>query len=390
MVRKRKICAVTANRADFSRMETALRAIDQHPDLELQLVVMGSHLIAYTGETINEIQRKGFRADHTIHMEVSGSIPATMSKSVGLAIIELSTILNHLKPNLVLVPVDRFESLAMGTAAALMNIPIAHIQGGEVTGTIDESIRHALTKLSHIHFPATQQSRERIIKMGEPAEFVFNVGCPGTDLILQAPALDSRQTVELINNEVIKATEPLDPRKPFLFMVQHPVTTEFGDATAQITETMKALKDFDEQIIILWPNIDAGGDDISRVLRKYFLFSPNGKNLKVFKHLPTEVFVNVLRNALCQVGNSSSGIREACYFGTPVVNIGSRQDGRERGLNVVNVPYDWRAIADAIKAQISRGKYPVEQVYGDGTAGTQIAQILATIKLPKIQKKITY
>lgn len=390
MASKRKICAITANRADFSRMETALRAIDRHPDLELQLVVMGSHLMQHTGQTIDEIHRKGFRVHHTIHMEISGSIPATMSKSVGLAIIELSTILNHWKPDLVVVPVDRFESLAMGTAASLMNIPIAHIQGGEVTGTIDESIRHALTKLSHIHFPATEQSRQRIIKMGEPAELVFNVGCPGTDLILEVPALDSRQTIELINREVLKATEPLNPSKPFLFIVQHPVTTEFGDSTAQITETMEALKDFDEQIIILWPNIDAGADDISRVLRKHFLFSPNGNNLKVFKHLSTEVFVNVLRNALCQVGNSSSGIREACYFGTPVVNVGSRQMGRERGQNVVDALYDRREIAKAIKSQVNHGKYSIEQIYGDGTAGKKIAQILATIKLPNVQKRITY
>ena len=315
-------------------------------------------------------------------MEINGSNPLTMTKSVGLAIIELSTVLDQLNPDIVIAPVDRFESLAMGVTPALMNIHVAHIQGGEVTGTIDESIRHALTKMSHLHFVATEKSFERVAKMGEPQETIFNVGCPGTDLLLRTPKMDNMTTIEKLNDEIIKSRKKLNPNDPYLFMVQHPVTTEFGSASDQIIETVEALKQFNEQIIILWPNIDAGSDVISKALRHH---EHNRNNIVILKHIPTEIFVNVLRNTLCQIGNSSSGIREACYFGTPVVNIGTRQSGRERGKNVIDAWYDRKEIAQAVKNQINHGKYSVEHIYGDGTAGEKIVDILASNKLPNIQ-----
>ncbi len=388
----RKICAVTANRADFSRIETMLEAIKTHPDLQLQLVVMGSHLLEITGLTIQEIEKKGFTIDRTLYMEVAGNNPTTMTKSVGLAIVELSTIFDQLKPDIVLVPVDRFESLAMGVTAAMMNIHVAHTQGGEITGTIDESIRHALTKLSHLHFASTEQSRERIIKMGEIPETVFNIGCPGTDLLLRAPRLDQTTTFERLNTEVIKVKEKYDPDKPYLLVLQHPVTTEFDDIEKQIVELLEALRQFaNYQIIMLWPNIDAGAERISKIIRHYLTFTELADDrIKIVKHIPGEIFVNLMRHTLCLVGNSSSGIREAGYFGTPVVNIGSRQTGRERGKNVVDAGYNKEAIIQAITQQINHGKYPVERLYGDGTAGKQFADICASIPLPHIQKRITY
>ena len=387
----RKICALTANRADFSRIETILEAVNEHPNLELQLVVFGSHLLEKTGRTIEEIERKGFRVNYKIYMEMAGSNPTTMAKSVGLAIVELSTALDQLKPDVVIAPVDRFESMAMGVARALMNIHVAHIQGGEVTGTIDESIRHALTKISHLHFVATEKSRERVIRMGEPENTVFNVGCPGTDLLLRVPKLDARSTVERLNREVIKGSKKLNTEEPFALMIQHPVTTEYGSAAKQIAETMEALVNFPTQVIVLWPNIDAGSDEISKVLRGYERRSlGNGNHFIILKHIPTDLFVNILRNSLFQIGNSSSGIREACYFGLPVINIGTRQSGRERGRNVIDVWYDRNRIEEAIRRQLSYGRYPVEQIYGDGTAGKKISEILASIELPDIQKRITY
>ncbi len=384
----RTICAVTSNRADFSRIETMLEEIKAHPDLKLQLVVIGSHLLDVTGKTIEEIKRKGFTIDRTLYMEVSGSNPTTMTKSVGLAIVELSTIFDQLQPDIVLCPVDRFESLAIGTTAAMMNIHVAHTQGGEVTGTIDESIRHALTKMSHLHFVASKQSKERVIKMGEIPETVFNIGCPATDLLLRAPILSRSKTIENINKEMIKTSFRLDPDKPYIFMVQHPVTTEYKNKGDQIKETLEALNGLDEQVILLWPNIDAGADEISHAIRLHQL--SKSKKVLILKHIPTELFINVLRNASCLVGNSSCGIRESCYFGTPTVNIGSRQSSRERGKNVLEVPYQKDAIEQAIKKQIAHGIYSVEYIYGDGTAGKQFANTCATIKLPPIQKKITY
>jgi len=265
----RKICAVTANRADFSRIETILEAINKHPELELQLAVIGSHLLDKTGRTIEEIQKKGFTIDRTSYIEVAGGNPTTMTKSVGLAIIELSSIFDQLKPDIVLTPVDRFESLAIGVTAALMNIPIAHTQGGEVTGTIDESIRHALTKLSHLHFASTDLSRERIIKMGELPEAVFNIGCPGTDLLMKAPVWSKKKTLEQFNKNIIKFTNKLDPNQPYLLIIQHPVTTEFENSYSQITETLEAVDKCEEQIIMLWPNIDAGSDEVSMAIRRH-------------------------------------------------------------------------------------------------------------------------
>lgn len=384
----RKICAITANRADFSRIETVLRAIQKHADLELQLIVMGSHLLNQKGKTIDEIRKNGFRVDHTINIEMAGDNLSTMTKSVGLAIIELATILENLKPDVVIAPVDRFESLAIGIAPALMNIHVAHIQGGEVTGTIDESIRHALTKMSHLHFVASQKSGERVIKMGESPEFVFNVGCPATDLLLSALVLSRAETLAGLNALALVESR-LNENEPYILMVQHPVTTEFGGASSQIIETLEALRGIEMQVIVLLPNIDAGSDEIANMIKKYS--SEEGyENIYCFSNIPSTLFANILRNAPCVIGNSSSGIREACYFGTPVVNIGSRQNRRERSHNVLDVGYDREEIAEAIKKQLAHGQYPVDYIYGDGTAGEKIAEILAVIKMPDIQKRITY
>lgn len=386
---KRKICVVTANRADFSRLETVIESIEAHPDLELQLVVIGSHLLDKAGYTIDEIEKKGFPIHHRLFMEVAGENPTTMAKSVGLAMIELSTVFDHLKPDIVLTHGDRYEAFAVGGAAAIMNICVGHIQGGEVSGSIDESIRHALTKMSHLHFVSTEESRERVIKMGEIPENVFNVGCPGTDVLLNIEEKSRYDTIDELNNLMVKTHQKLDPSLPYIFVIQHPVTTEHEDAGKQMFETIEALSKREEQLIVLWPNIDAGSDILSATLRRHSLAAKKG--VQIFKHLsPSVLFANVLRNASCVVGNSSSGIRETCYFGTPAVNIGSRQSGRERGSNVVNVPYDKNLIHKAIEKQIAHGPYEPEYLYGDGSAGKQLTEICASCDLPNIQKRIQY
>lgn len=385
----RKIVVITGNRADYSRLKSMLHAIQKRDDIEFQLVVTGSHLLEKYGNTIDEIIKDGFPVAYKIHIELAGENPAAMTKSVGLGIIELANFFENVHPDLVVVPVDRFESLAMASASALMNIPIAHTQGGEVTGTIDESIRHAITKLAHIHLAATEGARERIIKMGEPPNLVFNVGCPGTDLLLQASVWNLSETIQNVNTFIKDDTKKLDPEKPYLLVVQHPVTTEFGSGSAQIKATLEALADTNMQGVMLWPNIDAGSDDISKSIRHFLLAHPELK-LAMLKHFPTDVFVNLMRNASCMVGNSSSGIREAGYFGTPVVNIGTRQSGRECGENVRNVSNNALGIRDALTAQLASNRYAPNTLYGDGTAGIQIAKLLATMDLPSPQKRIAY
>lgn len=381
----RRICVVTGNRAEYSRVKTVMREIKKRPDLDLILVVTGSHLLRKYGMTIHEIERDGFHVDEKVYLIVEGENPVTMAKSTGLGIIELATVFNNYKPDFVIAPTDRFETLPVAITSAYMNIPLVHIQGGEISGTIDESIRHAITKFAHLHFPATERSRKIIIRMGEPEDTVFNVGCPATDLLLESPVMN-RQGV--LSVEEIKS-EGLDPTKPYLLVVQHPVTTEYGKGYAQIEQTLQALKDINIQTLMTWPNADAGSEDMVTAIRRFFMYHKMD-NIFIYRHFSNDVFINLMRNAVCMVGNSSAGIREACYFGTPVVNIGTRQQGRERAGNVMDVDYDSNSIKTSIEKQLATGRYPIEKIYGNGDAGRKIAHILSTIDIKSIQKKISY
>ena len=337
------------------------------------------------GNTYREIERDGFTIHERIYNTIEGENPVTMAKSAGFAIIELATLLDSYKPDFVVVLTDRYETLSAAVTAAFLNIPVAHIQGGEVTGTIDESIRHAVTKFAHVHFAASEASRQRIIKLGETPEFVFNVGCPATDLLLRAKILRQKEvlTNEEIKNPHIKANDP------FIVVLQHPVTTEFGEGYSQIEETLYAIKDFGMQTIMLWPNVDAGSEHIVTAIRR-FLEEYRLRNIFMYRHITNSLFIQLLYHCKCLIWNSSSGIRESCYFGTPVVNIGTRQHGRERGKNVVDVGYGRHLILKAIKKQVSHGRYPRENVFGKGDAGRKIADILSTINGIKVQKIITY
>ncbi|MBU1179905.1 UDP-N-acetylglucosamine 2-epimerase (hydrolyzing) [Patescibacteria group bacterium] len=386
----RKICIVTANRSEYSRIKTIIDAIIEHPALDLSVVATGSHLLEKYGNTIKDVKEDGVRIDHQIYMELDGNNLCTMAKSISVAISDLSTYFDNQKIDAVIVMGDRYEALSVAVAASVMNIPIAHVQGGEITGTIDESIRHAITKLAHIHFPANEKSRERIIRMGERPERVFSVGCPGTDLLLNAPQYAREDVIMRINNKYVKDIESkIDTFKPFILCIQHPVTTEFGKNFDQIQETISALKKINNfQLIVLWPNIDAGAGDMALAIRRFQHDCKN--NVFFMKHASHDIFVNLLRHAKCLIGNSSSGIREACYFGTPTVNIGTRQQYRDRGKNVMNVPYDRDAIYQAIEHQVGREKYEPEFLYGNGSAGEKIANILAEIDLSQIQKRNTY
>lgn len=374
----RKICVVTGNRSEYSRLKSVMKAIREHSDLELILIVTASHLLDDFGKTVEVIKRDGFKIDSVARTVAAGEDLISMAKSVGLCTLELPTLFDLYQPDIVLIVGDRFDALGAAISAALMNIPLAHIQGGEVTGTIDESVRHSITKFAHIHFPATAKSAARIIKMGERPDLVFNVGCPSVDIILSIN-IDSREEVCRKFN--------LNPDEPFLIMAQHPVTTEYGFARQQIRETLKAISELKIQTIMLYPNVDAGSKDIVREIR---MFDADGKldHVQDYKHIPFEDYIELIAHSCCIVGNSSSGIRESCYFGTPAVNIGTRQNGRERGKNVVDVGYDEDQIKKAILKCISHGKYnPPEYIYGDGNAGRKISEILYKIELNNIIQK---
>jgi len=383
---KRKIAVFVGSRANYSSIKSAMRAIQTHPSLELQLVVGASAVLDRYGSVADLIERDGFTVRGRIFMLVEGETPLTMAKSTGLGLIELATLLDQLRPDVVLTVGDRFETMATTLAAAYMNIPLAHTMGGEVSGTIDESIRHAVTKFAHIHFPASQDAKDRIIKLGERPEDIFLVGCPRIDLVKDILDQDGEKVLSGLKFEGVGDKINLDA--PFVLVSQHPVTQEYGAGEKQITATLQAVRDLDLPAVVLWPNADAGSDDIARGIRRW-RETKQDRGMHFFKNLPIDVYVHLMRRTACLIGNSSSGIREGAFIGTPVVNIGSRQDMRERGTNVIDVEHDREAIRAAVTRQIEHGRYPMEPIYGDGEAGARIADVLSRCEA-NIQKRITY
>lgn len=383
----RKICVVIIGRANYGRIKTVLSAIQAHPDLELQIIGGSSLLLERYGRGIDVVLADGFQVNTEAYMAVEGETPLTMAKSVGLGILEVSNALHHLRPHIVLTIADRFETIATAVAASYMNIPVAHTQGGEITGSIDEHVRHAVTKLAHLHFPATQQSAERLIKMGEAPETVHMTGCPAIDLVASLDRTFTPEEEKLIGYAGVGPV--IDLSKPYLLMLQHPVTTEYGAGYQQIMETVEAVHPTGMQTVVLWPNIDAGSDDISKGLRVFREFHHEAP-MRFFKNFPPETYAKLLANAACTVGNSSSFIREGSYLGTPAVIVGTRQHGREHGQNaVVDVPYERQQIQTAVESQVKKGRYPADTIFGDGQAGTRIADVLARCDV-KIQKMLNY
>jgi UDP-hydrolysing UDP-N-acetyl-D-glucosamine 2-epimerase len=381
----KKVCVVVGSRANYSSIKSAMRAIRDHPDTELQLVVGASALLDRYGTVIDVIERDGFEPDERVFMLIEGETPGTMAKSTGLGLLELPTAFERLQPDVVITVGDRFETMATALAATYMNLPLAHTMGGEVSGNIDESIRHAVTKFAHIHFPSSKEAAERIVRMGEDPAAVHTVGCPRMDLVAETLAQNGHELSELFQFGVGGS---FDLDQPFLLVSQHPVTTEYGDGEDQIAETLQALKEIGLPAVVLWPNADAGSEDVARGIRKFREFEDDSK-LHFFKNLPTDDYIRLMAKTACLVGNSSSAIREGSFIGTPAVNIGTRQEGRERGSNIVDVDHDGGRIAEAIRAQVDHGAFEPEPIYGDGHAGERIADILSRAEID-IHKRITY
>ena len=385
----RKVCVVIASRANYGSIKTAMDAIKDHEDLELQLIVGASALLSRFGEAVRYIESDGFKPNAEIYMVVEGENPITMAKTTGLGIIELSTHFQNLKPDVVLTVGDRYETMATAIASTYMNIPLAQTMCGEVSGTIDESVRHAITKLANIHFPANEKSAERIIRMGENPDSVYPVGCPRIDLVLDI--MENSPELDVNIFEKFKGVGgTFDLEDSFLLVSQHPVTTEYDFARRQIEETLYALYEIKMPTIMLWPNVDAGSDMIAKGIRTFREKHHDADRfLHLFTSLPPEVYTKLMINCACLVGNSSSAIREGAVIGVPAVNIGTRQTGREHGRNVLNVGYKKDEIKESIEKQVKHGRYPPDYIYGDGKAGERIADILANCEL-KVQKQISY
>ena len=382
---KRKVCVVVTARPSYSRIKTAIKGIQDHPDLELSLVVAASALLDRYGTAVKYIEADGFPIDARVFNVLEGENLTSQAKTTGLGILELSSVFERLKPDAVVTVADRFETMATAIAASYMNIPLIHIQGGEVTGNIDEKVRHAITKLSDLHLVASENAKERVIKMGEDPAKVFNTGCPSIDLaeeVLQNPEIDFNLLDRYGGVGTIENWE-----NGYLVVLQHPVTTEYAQSKEHIEITLQAIYELKIPTFWFWPNVDAGSDGTSKGIRA-FRENHNIDHIHFFKNMEGRDFLKLLYNSKVLIGNSSVGIRECSYMGVPVVNIGTRQNGRDRGSNVIDVSYDKTEIINAIQKSLHKERKR-DYTYGGGDAGKVIAEVIANTEID-FKKIISY
>jgi UDP-hydrolysing UDP-N-acetyl-D-glucosamine 2-epimerase len=378
--KKRKICFVVTSKIHYSRCKLLLEELKKREDVHLQIVVGASALLEKYGNILSIMEEDGFRPDAKITMILEGGSPVAMAKTAGIGISEFATIFDNLRPDVVVVRGDRYEVLSAAIAAAYLNIAVAHIEGGDVSGTIDESVRHAITKISHIHFATNETSKQRIIRMGEDPNYVFDFGSLDLELVSKN---DYSVSKEFVNYLGVGDVVNID--KPYIIVMQHPVTSEIEKNRANIEQTLKAVYELNVPTVWFWPNVDAGTDDISKGIR-VFREKYKPQNIRFIIFLPPEEFIGLLKSASCLIGNSSSGIKECSYLGVPVVNIGTRQNNRMRGENIIDVDYDAKQIKEAINKQIKHGKYKENDLYYKKSTSNKIAEKLAEIEL-YIQKK---
>lgn len=382
---KIKVCVVVASRANYGRVKYLLKALKEKDEIELQIIVGASLMLERFGKAVNVIKEDGFEPNKAIYYTVEGETLLTQAKSTGMGVIELSTALDELKPDFVVSVADRFETMATAIASTYLNIPLIHLQGGEVSGNIDDRVRHAITKLADFHFVATEQSKERVVKMGELESSVFNYGCPAMDVIANSDTTISNYIMRKYGGVGVD----IDWTKPYILMIQHPVTTSYGSGFHQVNETLKALLEFKNiQKVVLWPNADAGGEDVAKGIR-VFREKHRDENFHFYKNFSAEDFIRVLNNAVCAVGNSSSFLREGEFLGVPSVALGDRQNQREHGENIVFSGYDCDEINIKISSQIKHGKYLQGTMFGGGDAGYKIANEIPKLT-PLSLKPMTY
>ena len=376
----RKVCVIITSHIHYGRSRRILHAIRDRKDLQLQIAIGASAILPQYGDVQKAMAEDGFTYDAKITMTLAGGTPVAMAKTTGIGITEFATAFENLEPDIVLVRGDRYEVLAAAVAAAYMNIPVAHIEGGDVTGSIDESVRHAVTKLAHIHFPTNALAAERILRMGEDPRFVQNVGCPELEGITET---GETLTSEVINRLGVGAA--LDMEKPFLIVMHHPVTTESAENRAHTAALLESVDKSGMQALWFWPNVDAGTDDVAKAIRVYREHNP-APRMHFAKYVSPDTFTALLKRCVCIVGNSSAGIKEASYLGIPTVNVGTRQSGRLRAENVRDSSYDPADLAKTVAEQVKHGPYPQSDAYFKSNCAATIANLLATTPL-YVQKR---
>ena len=370
---KRTIAAVTTSRADYGHLYWPLRDLSQREDVDLRIVVLGSHLSPEFGYTIQEIERDGFTVSARIECLLSSDSDVGMAKTIGVATLSLADLLGQMRPDLLLLIADRYELLAPAAVALALRIPIAHIEGGEISeGAIDDAVRNALTKMSHIHFTSTYAARQRVIGMGEEEWRVHRAGAPSIDHL-------RRQT--LFTREEIESRLGIGLRQPTMLVAYHPVTIN-RDTTQEADALFGALAAIPDQLLFCYPNADAGSRALIERTRSFMAGRREGR---VFTNLDAVTYWSLLRQVEVLVGNSSSGIMESASFALPTVNVGLRQQGRERARNVLDAAPDigsiLQAIATARSAEFRGALLGMTNPYGEGFASEKIVQVLTTVPL---------
>ncbi|MFA6414396.1 MAG: UDP-N-acetylglucosamine 2-epimerase [Candidatus Paceibacterota bacterium] len=384
-MKRKNILIVTGTRAEYGLLRSTMKAIRAQGGLALSVLVTGMHLSGTFGRTVTEIEKDDFPIAAKVKMTPGEDSSAAMAASVGIGIQGMVRAFKKIRPDVVLVLGDRVEALAAAVAAAYMNIVVAHVHGGDKTQAgLDESARHAITKLAHVHFPATKKSAERIKRLGEKGNMIHVVGAPGLDAIVYG---------DMTSEDQLSAKFNLDISRPFVLLVQHSVSTDPKSAKQQMIETLRALVRVKIPVIVVYPNADAGGRAMITVVKEY---ERKHTFIQAYQNISRSDYLGLLRTAAVLVGNSSSGIVEAAFFRVPVVNIGQRQAGRERAANVLDTHPDARAIEQTLRKALSEqfraGLHTLKNPYGNGRAGEKIAGVLAGLHIDQalLQKQITY
>ena len=380
---KKHITVAIGSRANYSSIKSFLTAAVLHPSLDLSIICFASAVIDKYGNVAELIEDDGFKVDYKLDTLLLSDTPSAMAKSKGISMVELTSCLDKLKPDVVLTVGDRYETMATAVAASYSNILLAHTMGGEVSGSIDESIRHAITKLSHYHFTACESATKRVRQMGESLKNIYQVGCPRIDLVAElAGQAISNEEVSWINRIGVGST--LDFDQNFVIISIHPVTTESEDV--DIESIISVCQKYQQQCLVLWPNADSGGMLISKQIRCLRERS-DLEGVRFIKNLPVKIYIKLMNACRCLIGNSSSGIREGAYLGTPVINLGTRQANRDRGENVIDIEnYTEEILEISLLRHLDQGKYQSSDLYGSGSSGEKIANIIAYEK-PDIQKE---
>jgi len=389
---KRRVLIVVTARPSYARVRTVLEALRERDDVELQLVVAASALLDRFGNVTRLIEADGFPITARVHMILEGGGLVNAAKSTGIGLSELAGLIDNLRPDIVVSIADRYETMATAVATSYLHVPLLHLQGGEITGSIDEKVRHAVTRLADLHCAATDLAGVRLREMGEPDDRIHVTGCPSIDLaarIADEPFNPGNPVPHLFERYGGVGAGPFEfgrpGQEPVIFL-QHGVTTHTSTARDEVEATLAALECIDRPILGFWPNVDPGSDLLGRGIRAA---REHGRlrSMHLFKHVDALDFLRLLRGAAVIVGNSSVAIREGAYLGIPSVNIGDRQRGRERGANVIDVPAHRDAILHAIENRIEHGRFDGDPIYGDGAAGPRVADLLCG-PLPDVEKRL--